>query len=440
MRFPPSSPEPRHILRETARGAPAAPALSAEFLVETKNCISSGHFVRVRAITGIFTRNPVPSFLNYLITTVTPQRPTLLLLIPHLGGGGAERVTELLTRGLSPQKYEIHLGLMTQTACPSECLPAFATVHSLGASRVRSVAFPLLRLVRSLKPDVILSGMAHLNFLVLLLRPFFPRKTRVLVRQNTTVSSSLQQLPRYSGFLYRLLYPSADRIVCQTEAMAADLARQSGIKPSHMQVLANPVDTERHPCRQRCCTDSMVRPRTSPARPSADSRGKKDSICLLEAFSSLRLKFPSADLTIVGEGPEEAALKTMRRTLRLETSVHFPGYVLHPESYFPGATLFVLSSRHEGLPNALLEAAAGGLPIAALPSSDGVARLLDGKRGAWIANQVSSKALVHVLLGALRSLNFGQRFDHPWVEPFRMDRALQGYESLIDETLCEVRR
>jgi glycosyltransferase involved in cell wall biosynthesis len=370
---------------------------------------------------------------------VTAQRPILLLLIPHLGGGGAERVTELLTRGLSPQKYEMHLGLMTQSARPSQCLPAFATVHSLGASRVRSVAFPLLRLVRSLKPDVILSGMAHLNFLVLLLRPLFPRKTRVLVRQNTTVSSSLPQLPRYAGFLYRHLYPSADRIVCQTEAMADDLARQSGIKPSQLQVLANPVDTDAIQALINAEPTQWSGPGPHLLAIGRLSREKGFDL-LLEAFSSLRLKFPSADLTIVGEGPEEAALKTMRRTLRLETSVHFPGYVRHPESYFPGATLFVLSSRQEGLPNALLEAAAGGLPIVALPSSDGVARLLDGKRGAWIANQVSSKALIHLLLSSLQSINFGQRFDHPWIESFRMDRALQGYESLIDETLCGLRR
>jgi glycosyltransferase involved in cell wall biosynthesis len=389
----------------------------------------------VRAITG----SPlVTLYSHFLITTVTSQRPTLLLLIPHLGGGGAERVTTLLTRGLSPHKYEIHLGLMTQPACPSECLPAFATVHSLGARRVRSAALPLLRLVRSLKPDIILSGMAHLNFLVLLLRPFFPRKTRVLVRQNTTASSSLRQLPRYAGFLYRLLYPAADRIVCQTEAMAADLARQSRIKPSHMQVLANPVDIDAIHALINADPTQWSGPgphllaigRLSP---------EKGFDLLLEAFSSLRLKFPSADLTIVGEGPEEAALKIMQRTLRLETSVHFPGYVLHPESYFPGATLFVLSSRHEGLPNALLEASAGGLPIAALPSSDGVARLLDGKRGAWVANQVSSMALTRVLLRALRSINSGQRFDHRWIEQFRMDHALQGYESLIDETLCAYR-
>jgi glycosyltransferase involved in cell wall biosynthesis len=399
--------------------------------METKNCISSGHFVRVRAITRI---TLVTLYSHFLITTVTTERPTLLLLIPHLGGGGAERVTALLTRGLSPQKYEIHLGLMTQSACPSECLPSFATVHSLGAHRVRAAALPLLRLVRALKPDVILSGMAHLNFLVLLLRPFFPARTRVLIRQNSTASSSLRQLPRYTGFLYRLLYPSADKIVCQTEAMAADLTRQSGIKPSHLQVLANPVDTDAIRARGNACPDHWFGPGPHLLAIGRLSSEKGFDL-LLEAFASLRLKYPRADLTIVGAGPEEAALKSMRRTLRLEALVRFPGYVLHPESYFPGATLFVLSSRHEGLPNALLEAAAGGLPIAALPSSEGIARLLDGKRGAWVAEQVSSKALTGVLLRALQSIDPGQRFDHPWLEPFCMDRAVQGYESLIDKTL-----
>jgi glycosyltransferase involved in cell wall biosynthesis len=288
--------------------------------------------------------------------------------------------------------------------------------------------------VRTLKPDVILSGMAHLNFLVLLLRPFFPRKTRVLVRQNSTASSSLSQLPRYTGFLYRLLYPSADKIVCQTEAMAADLTHQSGIRPSQLQVLANPVDMDAIRALGNAAPDHWNGPGPHLLAIGRLSREKGFDL-LLAAFSSLRLKYPSADLTIIGDGPEEAALKAMCRTLRLESCVRFTGYVPHPESRFPGATLFVLSSRHEGLPNALLEAAAGGLPIVALPSSEGVARLLDGKRGAWVADQVSSKALTGVLLRALQSIDSGQRFDHPWVESFCMDRALQGYENLIDNTL-----
>ena len=142
-------------------------------------------------------------------------RAKILILIPHLGGGGAERVTALLAKVLSAEKYELHLGLLTQTKTGEETLPASVRIHALGAPRVRAGAFRLLRLVRRLKPDLILSGMFHLNFLVLLLRPFFPRGTRILVRQNGTVSSSLasDRLPCYTRLLYRLLYRRADRII-----------------------------------------------------------------------------------------------------------------------------------------------------------------------------------------------------------------------------------
>ena len=119
------------------------------------------------------------------------QRTRVLLLIPHLGGGGAERVFALLARGFSREKYDLHLGTVASGDPSADALPPDVTVHRLGASRVRFAAIPLLSLVRRPQtPDAIISGMFHLNFLVLLLRPLFPRVTRVLVRQNGTVSAS----------------------------------------------------------------------------------------------------------------------------------------------------------------------------------------------------------------------------------------------------------
>jgi len=84
------------------------------------------------------------------------QRPRVLLLIPHLGGGGAERVTALLARGLSAPKYELHLGLITESLTASDLVPAGVKIHSLGVRRVRSAALPLMGLVRELQPDLIL--------------------------------------------------------------------------------------------------------------------------------------------------------------------------------------------------------------------------------------------------------------------------------------------
>jgi glycosyltransferase involved in cell wall biosynthesis len=346
------------------------------------------------------------------------QKLTLLLLIPHLGGGGAEQVTALLARGLSREKYELHLGLITQDPPATEALPQWVAVHRLEAPRVRACAPSLLRLVRRLKPDLILSGMAHLNFLVLLLRPLYPRKTRVLVRQNTTVSSALAYggLPWYTRPLYRFLYPRADRVICQSRAMAEDLAKELGIKKEKIAVLPNPLDLDGIRAASRVHGLNPFEPPgqwTGPG-PHLLAIGRlapeKGFDLLLEALALVRDRFPQADLIIAGSGPEESALRAQCGSLGLEAAVRLPGRMERPYLLYPQASLFVLSSRYEGMPNALLEALAGDLPIVSTPASGGVVDLLRRRPGTWLASETSSAALAAALLKALEELNPGQRF------------------------------
>jgi glycosyltransferase involved in cell wall biosynthesis len=369
------------------------------------------------------------------------SRPTVLLLIPHLGGGGAERVTALLAGGLSAEKYDLHLGLITQASSDGVTLPPWVNIHPLGASRVRTGAFRLLRLVRRLKPDLILSGMFHLNFLVLLLRPFFPRKTRVLVRQNGTISvtAAFGGLSWTTRLLYRLLYSRADRIICQTLSMAEDLAREMGVRKSRLVVLPNPVDVEG--VRKFIGLNPAEWTGSGPSLLAVGRLSREKGFdLLLRAFASVRRQFPDASLLIAGTGPKEAALKAQCHALELDPAVRFAGHLASPWTHFSAATLFVLPSRHEGMPNALLEAAAGGLPIVALPASGCLVGLVRHQPGVWLAPEVSAEALAASLLAALHALRPGERFAHPFVEEFRIERALQAYESLIDQTLEKKRR
>jgi glycosyltransferase involved in cell wall biosynthesis len=161
---------------------------------------------------------------------------------------------------------------------------------------------------------------------------------------------------------------------------------------------------------------------------------------LLQSLHSVRQCFPAADLTIAGAGPEEAGLKKLCHDLGLESAVHFTGPVAEPATLFGSASVFVLSSRQEGMPNALLEAAAGGLPIVALPASGGIVDLLRGQPGTWLASDISSTALAASLLQALNALRPGERFAHSFIESFRIDRAIRGYEQLIDAALKEIGR
>jgi glycosyltransferase involved in cell wall biosynthesis len=158
---------------------------------------------------------------------------------------------------------------------------------------------------------------------------------------------------------------------------------------------------------------------------------------LLEALHLVRERFPTADLVIAGSGPEEAALKAQSFDLGLESAVRFAGHVNDPATLFPCASVFVLSSRQEGMPNALLEAVAGGLPIVATPASGGITEMLRNQPGTWLATDTSAHALAASLLKALGALQSGQRFEHPFIEPFRIERAIHAYEELIDVALLD---
>jgi len=362
------------------------------------------------------------------------RHSTILLLMPHLGEGGAERVMTHLARSLPNDNFDVHLGLVTENSSTAEILPAYIQVHELGASRVLFGAIALLRMVWKLRPDLIISGMFHLNFLVLLLRPMFPRATRVLVRQNgmLPVRTGRPRSRMVLG-LYKATYPHANGIICQTLAMAEDLTRLLGLS-AKLHVLRNPVDLQGI---RQLVTRS---PRHwSGQGPHLVAVGRlsleKGFDLLLDGFAILRRQYTSADLVILGKGAEEKALRARCNALGLSACVSFAGYVAEPASWFAGASILVIPSREEALPNVLLEGAAAGLPIVATPCSPGVVQLLHGQSGAWIARSVSSDALAKSLLAALATLRPGQRFRHLWLDPFELHKAVAAYETLIDETL-----
>jgi glycosyltransferase involved in cell wall biosynthesis len=309
----------------------------------------------------------------------SPSRAKILLLIPHLGGGGAEHVIAALAGSLNPNRYEVHLGLVAQPARERYDFPPSVTVHALGANRVRYSALRIVRLVWLLRPALILSSMAHLNLLLLLLRPFLPPRTRLCVRQNGALPAIRAAIgnPLIARRLYASAYRSADRVICQTASMALELETEFCVDRTKLVVLPNPVDIHR------------IRAVANPTNPQYSAAPRLLAVArlapekgidlLLEAFAGIHRHFPGAELEIVGAGPCRLALDEQRKILELDRCVRLHGSVAFPAEHFGDASAFVLSSRHEALPNALLEAAAAGLPIVALPASNGLVTLLSGR-------------------------------------------------------------
>ena len=109
----------------------------------------------------------------------------------------------------------------------------------------------------------------------------------------------------------------------------------------------------------------------------------KNQELLIEAFSKIADDFPSVNLKIYGQGSKLIDLKKLSLDLGLKGRVIFMGTRDNIQEEIKDAKLFVLSSDYEGLPNALMEAMALGIPVVSTDCPCGGPKMLieDGLNG-----------------------------------------------------------
>ena len=166
--------------------------------------------------------------------------------MPNLAGGGAERVVITLLQHLDRSRFEPHLALVAAVGPYLKDVPADVPLHDLKANRVRS-AFPrIIRLSWKLRPHAIHSTLCEMNMATVLLRPFVPG-VRLLIREGSAPSvqnAHSRKHPLAWKWLYRWLYPRADKIICVGDFVANDLANNFRIPRRKLARIYNPVDIE----------------------------------------------------------------------------------------------------------------------------------------------------------------------------------------------------
>ena len=161
---------------------------------------------------------------------------------------------------------------------------------------------------------------------------------------------------------------------------------------------------------------------------------EKGTEMLIEAFGLVREHLPKSKLVLVGDGPERSRLEQMTLDRGLTDCVDFLGTRNDVPALLTSFDIFVLPSRSEGLPMALLEAMATGLPIVATAVGGVPEAIRDGKSGLLIPPeqpQAIADALIRFASDEALRNSIGSAARQDFEQRYELSRMVNAYENLM---------
>lgn len=271
--------------------------------------------------------------------------------IGHMGYGGAERVISLLANDYAARGWDTDIVMLLSSDVAQTIDPRVRLVDlSLGGGsyfkRAPRWLGEIRRYLKKEKPDCAVSFIGRINALVL--TAALGLKTRIIVSERND--------PRHDGRGRAMLaycdgiYPRAAAVVFQTRA--EEVCFSDGVKAKGI-IIPNPVSVE-----------GAVRqpPETFRVITAGRLARQKNHKMLMDAMALVRREIPEAVCTIFGEGELRQELESYAAQQHMEDFVSLPGHSRSIHQEVAGASVFVLTSDYEGLPNALIEAMMLGVP------------------------------------------------------------------------------
>lgn len=365
-----------------------------------------------------------------------PTAPKRILIVTtELGVGGAERCVANVACGLDPSKYAVHLVALA----PPPIAPKDALVQQLEAAQIPltflgcrskwqlfSAVGQLKRIIREIQPDVVWSFLFHANIVTAMAT----RVTRTKRVQSLRVVEQGSWRRRVQSWAAQ----QADRVLCVSEGVRQFASKTLRLPEAKLQVIPNGIDVD------AIQPTTYAEPVDRKHRILAVGRleDQKGFDWLIFRLAELLREKPEWELVILGDGQLLPELVTQIDSEGLNDSVRLPGWQDDLLSWFRTSEIYALSSRWEGMPNALIEAMAHGLPVMAT-DVEGVRELLPGDLAMQMVDHwkmPEAEALLRQLIEdpALRQ-QLGQANRRQIEAHFSLRQMVQSYETMLDDVL-----
>jgi len=333
-------------------------------------------------------------------SSAPPPRRSAAFFIYDLRAGGAQRVLACLANALADAGRDITIVTLTGEEPPHFALSAAVRrialdVHGrppLPGALGRVAGFlrrwrAMRSVLKTSRPDVAVAFVGPTNLLLILAAIGLRTGCRIVISERN--DPNIQRLRWPWDSLRRRLYRRADIVTANTTGAIESM--RGYVPADRLRMIPNPVAL---PEAGRETAAPAVRRILNVAR----LHPQKGQGLLVEAYARIPATERAGwELHIVGAGALEAELRAAGRAFGLAEGLHWWGQVADTAPHYRGAEIFVLPSRHEGLPNALLEAMSFGCACLVSDASPGPLEYVEHARSGLVFRSGSVDALAEGL-------------------------------------------
>ena len=285
----------------------------------------------------------------------------LLIIIPTLETGGAERQVLYLMQGLDRNKFEVHLCLLKKGGLFETKLPDHVIRFYLpNYKKLLKSTGILKKYILEHNIQLVHSFLGPTNAFITALK-FSPGKKSLLITSQRGIHYSYFNKWTILSFVS---HRAADWVIANSKATSDNCSNFLKIKKEKIAIIPNGIDDDYFQIRHNKARKQEHQ--FEPAPPLILTVGRFDRLkghqLILEACRQLLKSGSTLNLALVGDGPLKKQLE--HSLVSIDSSkIQFFGKTLDVARYLEMADLFCLATYSEGFSNVLLEAMAAGVPV-----------------------------------------------------------------------------
>lgn len=355
----------------------------------------------------------------------------IMFCLGSLGIGGAERViTNLANTFIKDKNNKVSIIVSTHktNVYQLDKKIRFEVIDSLEEkNKIKKIIKRIIKtkkIIKDINPDIIIAFLPEPSIRISMLKKQLNVPVIISVRDDPKVD--------YKKFKMRLpmklFFNVADAFVFQTEEQRSYFSKSIQSKST---IIFNPINN-------KFICESYEGKRNNKIVSAGRLLPQKNQKLLIDSFSIVNKKYPEYELHIYGEGALREELQQQINDLGLNNKVFLDGLTDNLKDKIYKARMFVLSSVHEGLPNALLESMALGTPCITTKFSGGGAEAIikNKKNGLLVKNNSKdlSDAIIYYIENEEQAALFGKCASEE-MKKYTQEEITKQWYSFIIETI-----